>query len=195
MLEAGRNEYAKRLAAFCSLKGLLSQIPAESTPEAIEPCWGPQRYFSSLDAVALYGMLFEFRPKRFVEVGSGYSTKFARRAIDDHSLQSRITRSIRHLAPTLIGFATLLSVDRWRNLILAHLMISAGDFLFVDSSHRTFSNSDVTVVFMDVLHGFEPELSCIFTIYSGHMIIFRRGLTNTIRNSICWTPIFSGLTF
>jgi hypothetical protein len=26
-----------------------------------------------------------------------------------------------------------------------------GDFLFVDSSHRTFSNSDVTVIFMDVL--------------------------------------------
>jgi hypothetical protein len=30
MLEAGRNDYAKRLAAFCPLKGLLSQIPAES---------------------------------------------------------------------------------------------------------------------------------------------------------------------
>ena len=46
MLEAGRNEYAKRLAAFCSLKGLLSQIPAdESTPEAIEPCWGPPEIF------------------------------------------------------------------------------------------------------------------------------------------------------
>ena len=71
ILEARRNEYAKRLSAFCKLKGSLSQIPAESTPEAIEPCWGPQRYFSSLDAVALYGVLVEFRPKRFVEVGSG----------------------------------------------------------------------------------------------------------------------------
>lgn len=66
MLEAGRNEYAKRLAPFCSLKGLLSQIRAEPTPKAIEPCWGPQRYFSGLDAVALHGMLFNFRPKRFV---------------------------------------------------------------------------------------------------------------------------------
>jgi hypothetical protein len=91
ILEAGRNEYAKRLSGFCSLRDWLSQIPVESSPKAIEPCWGPQRHFSSLDAVALYGMLFEFRPKRFVEVGSGYSTKFARRAIDDHSLRSCIT--------------------------------------------------------------------------------------------------------
>jgi hypothetical protein len=29
--------------------------------------------------------------------------------------------------------------------------LEPGDFLFIDSSHRTFSNSDVTVVFMDVL--------------------------------------------
>jgi hypothetical protein len=152
MLEAGRNEYAKRLAAFCSLKGLLSQIPAESTPEAIEPCWGPQRYFSSLDAVALYGMLFEFRPKRFVEVGSGYSTKFARRAIDDHSLQSRITS---------IDPAPRADIDRLCDSVIRRPLeeldlsifddLEPGDFLFIDSSHRTFSNSDVTVVFMDVL--------------------------------------------
>jgi hypothetical protein len=42
-----------------------AKSPLNPAPEAIEPCWGPQRYFSSLDAVALYGMLFKFRPKRF----------------------------------------------------------------------------------------------------------------------------------
>ena len=112
----------------------------------------PERYFSSLDAVALYSMLFEFRPKRFVEVVSGCSAKFARRAIDDHSLQSRITS---------IDPAPRAEIDRLCDSVIRRPLeeldlsifddLEPGDFLFIDSSHRTFSNSDVTVVFMDVL--------------------------------------------
>lgn len=41
ILEAGREEYAKRLSAFCSLKEELSQIPGEGSPESVDPCWGP----------------------------------------------------------------------------------------------------------------------------------------------------------
>ena len=62
ILEAGREEYAKRLSAFCSLKEELSQIPGEGSPESLTPAGG-QTFFTSLDAVALYGMLLEFRPK------------------------------------------------------------------------------------------------------------------------------------
>jgi hypothetical protein len=152
MLETGRNEYATRLAGFCSLKDFLSQIPDESTPESVEPCWGPQRNFSSLDAVALYGMLFEFRPQRFLEVGSGYSTKFARRAIRDHSLSTQITS---------IDPAPRATIDQLCDSVIRRPLeeidlgifeaLEPGDFLFIDSSHRTFTNSDVTVIFMDVL--------------------------------------------
>jgi hypothetical protein len=39
ILEAGRRDYERRLSGFCSLKDWLRQIPYESTPEAIEPCW------------------------------------------------------------------------------------------------------------------------------------------------------------
>jgi hypothetical protein len=156
----------------------------------------PQRYFSSLDAVALYGMLFEFRPKRFVEVGSGCSAKFARRAIDDHSLQSRITSIDPRLAPKVIGFAILLSVNRWRSLILAYLMIWSRVIFCLSTACTELSQTPISRSFLWMCcHGFEPELSCIFTIYSGHMIIFQSGLTNTIRNNIYWAPIFSELTF
>ena len=152
ILEARRNEYAKRLSRFCLLRDSLSQIPDESTLEGVEPCWGPQRYFSTLDAVALYGMLFEFRPKRFLEVGSGYSTKFARRAIHDHSLRTRVTS---------IDPAPRAEIDKLCDSVIRRPLeeldlsifdeLEPGDFLFIDSSHRAFSNSDVTVAFMDVL--------------------------------------------
>ena len=157
ILEAGRNEYANRLSRFCSLRDSLSQIPDQSTLEAVEPCWGPQRYFSSLDAVALYGMLLEFRPQKFVEVGSGYSTKFARRAIHDHSLRTRITS---------VDPAPRAEIDKLCDSVIRRPLeeldlsifdeLEPGDFLFIDSSHRTFSNSDVTVVFMDVLPRLRP---------------------------------------
>src|SRR5215470_2516691 len=85
LLEAGRQEYEKRLLRFCALNESLRQIPVKPAAESQEPFWG-QDWFTTLDAVALYGMLCEFRPKRFMEVGSGHSTKFARRAIRDHSI-------------------------------------------------------------------------------------------------------------
>jgi len=152
MLEAKRSEYEKRLSGFCSLTNFLRRIPDESTADGVEPGWGPQRYFSSLDAVALYGMLCEFRPKRYVEAGSGYSTKFARRAIHDHSLPTQITSidpapraGVDQLCETVIRLP-LEQVD-----LGTFDELEAGDFLFIDSSHRAFQNSDVTVVFMDVL--------------------------------------------
>ena len=152
ILERNRVEYANRLSLFCGLRDSLARIPDELETVSLEPCWGPQRYFSSLDAVALYGMLVEFRPHRFVEIGSGYSTKFAHRAIRDHSLPTQITSidptpraGIDQLCESVIR-KPLEEVD-----LGVFEELRSRDILFVDSSHRTFSNSDVTTVFMDVL--------------------------------------------
>jgi Methyltransferase domain len=152
ILEAGRTEYAKRLSGFCKLKDYLSQIPEELSGDALEPCWMPHRFFSSLDAVALYGMLVEFRPRRVIEVGSGDSTKFARRAIRDHGLPTHLTSidpqpraSIDHLCDCVIR-QPLEDVDP-----SFFEELQPGDFLFIDSSHRTFTNSDVTILFMSLL--------------------------------------------
>jgi len=105
-----------------------------------------------MDAVSLYGLVCEFRPKKIIEIGSGHSTRFARRAILDNSIATKITSidptpraDIKELCDLHIQ-APLEDTD-------LHLFddLEAGDFLFVDSSHRTFPNSDVTIVFMDLL--------------------------------------------
>jgi len=105
-----------------------------------------------MDAVALYGLLCEFRPRRLVEIGSGHSTRFARRAIKDHSMATKITSidpapraEINELCDECIR-TSLEDAD-------LHVFdeLEAGDFLFIDSSHRAFPNSDVTVAFMDLL--------------------------------------------
>jgi hypothetical protein len=152
ILESGRNEFAKRLTGFCKLKKVLTEIPDEPSTNPIEPCWGPQRFFNSLDAAALYGMLVEFQPRRLIEVGSGYSTKFAHRAIRKHGLATQITSvdpkpraEIDEICDCVIR-KPLEEVD-----LSLFDELQSGDFLFIDSSHRTFTNSDVTIVFMELL--------------------------------------------
>jgi len=156
LLESGREEYGKRLSGFCGLRESLSRIPVEPSAQAEEPYWG-QDWFSQLDAVALYGMLCEFRPKRLIEVGSGHSTKFARRAMRDHSISTRIT-SIdpmpRAEIDQLCDCVIRLPLEEVDLRIFDEL--DAGDFLFIDTSHRTFANSDVTVAFLDVLPRLRP---------------------------------------
>jgi predicted O-methyltransferase YrrM len=152
ILETGRTEFATRLTSFCKLKEFLSEIPDEPPTSRIEPCWGPQRFFSSLDAVALYGMLVEFQPKRLIEVGSGYSTKFARRAIQNHGLATHITSLDPEPRAEIDQICNRVIRKPLEDVDLALFdELESGDFLFIDSSHRTFTNSDVTIVFMELL--------------------------------------------
>jgi hypothetical protein len=157
ILESRRTEFATRLTGFCRLKKLLSEIPDEPPSNAIDPCWGPQRFFNSLDAVALYGMLVEFRPKRLIEVGSGYSTKFARRAIREHGLVTHITSidpEPRAEIDQICDFVIRKPLEEVDLTLFDELQ--SGDFLFIDSSHRTFTNSDVTIFYMELLPRLRP---------------------------------------
>ncbi len=97
---------------------------------------------------------FEFRPKRFVEVGSGDSTRSAsrRRSIRDHSLPTLITSidpTPRAEIDKLCDFVIRKPLEEVELDVFDEL--GPGDFLFIDGSHRSFSNSDVTVAFLDVL--------------------------------------------
>jgi hypothetical protein len=88
-------------------------------------------------------MLFEFRAKRFVEAGSGYSAKFARRAIRECSLPTWITS---------IDSAPRAEIDKLRDSVIRRPLeeldlslfdeLEPGGFLFMDSSHQALSNSD-----------------------------------------------------
>ena len=45
------------------------------------PFWD-NGWFPPLDALAIMGLIKKFKPKIYCEIGSGNSTKFARKAID-----------------------------------------------------------------------------------------------------------------
>lgn len=148
--------YRNLLGQFAAFKPWFEAIPVSAAAEDLSPRW-VNSSFPGLDAVSVYGLLAINNPSLYVEVGSGNSTKFARRAISDHKLKTRIVSidpmplvNCDALCDQVIRkYCEDVDVDFFASL--------PGDtVLFVDNSHRCFANSDVTVFFMEILPLLRP---------------------------------------
>lgn len=113
--------------------------------------------YCAFDAVALYTIVRQQSPRRYLEIGSGITTCFAKKAIVDGKLGTHVT---------LIDPEPRAKIDRMCDRIIRDGLetcdltifdkLEAGDILFFDGSHRSFMNSDVTVFFIDVLPRINP---------------------------------------
>jgi hypothetical protein len=151
IVSRNKTEYRNTLENILSFKQYFIRIPGRNQGNLHEPEW-VNPYFSALDAAALYSFLCINNPRKYYEIGSGNSTKFARRAIWDHRLRTEITsidpqprQEIDSICDTIIR-QSLEDVD-----LTLFEELDAGDILFMDGSHCCFTNSDVTVCFLDVL--------------------------------------------
>jgi hypothetical protein len=143
ILDANRVAYRSTLQSFMAFKEPLAKIPAIDRRNPFLP---------GLDSLALYSLLSLNNPKTYLEVGSGYSTKFARRAISDHKLQARIVSIDPHPTAEIDSLCDIVVRQRLEDADLtAFFELEAGDFVFIDGSHRCFTNSDVTVFFLEIL--------------------------------------------
>ncbi|MEW6469541.1 MAG: class I SAM-dependent methyltransferase [Bacteroidota bacterium] len=158
LIEANRAEYKDRLSFILSLKDPIQQIrPAEKESDPAQPAWN-NGFLPGLDIAALYAFMKFFSPRLYVEIGSGNSTKVARKAIRDFGLATKICSidpfpraEIDSLADKVIrqpleSMADLSFVDE----------LQPNDILFIDNSHRSFPNSDVTVCFLELLPRLRP---------------------------------------
>jgi len=151
ILNRKRQEYAQTLTEFLLFKADLQKIPLDKPDEPRAPYWLNQ-YFMGIDAVSLYAFTCLRNPSRCIEIGSGNSTKFIRRAIDDHALRTRILS----IDPQpRVEIDDLCDEIRREPLEETDLRVfddlAAGDIVLMDVSHRVFTNSDTTVFFLDVL--------------------------------------------
>jgi hypothetical protein len=152
LIDRNRSIYKNFLHTFLSYKEYFLKIERyNDSANPGEPFW-ENTWLPVLDAMALYCFLCLNKPKRYFEIGSGNSTKFARKAVKDHDLRTKITSfdpeprsDVDSLCDTIFrqGIEEV-SLDIFDKL-------EAGDILFVDNSHRVFMNSDATIVFLDIL--------------------------------------------
>ena len=92
-----------------------------------------------------------------MEIGSGVSTLFAARAVKDHKLETSIISidpDPRAEVDAVCHQVVRAGLETCDLAIFSQL--EAGDILFLDGSHRSFMNSDVTVFMMDVLPMLKP---------------------------------------
>jgi hypothetical protein len=151
MVAAGVERYRSVLQRFLLHRDALGTITADSPQSVEEPYW-TNGFIPGLDGVALYSFVADQRPASYVEVGSGNSTKFVRRAVRDHGLSTYVL-SIdpfpRAEIDSICDEVLRLPVEEVDLGLFDRL--GDGDVLFVDNSHRAFQNSDATVMLTEVI--------------------------------------------
>jgi hypothetical protein len=159
ILNRYRLDYENHLRALLAYQSHYLAIPKHPSPQAPnQPAW-INGSLPGLDAVALYGLIARYKPNRYFEIGLGNSTKFAKQAILDHRLTTRITAIDPYPMPQVEKICDILIPTPLEEVDLAIFdELDTGDILFIDSTHRVFMNSDVTIVFLDLLPRLKPGI-------------------------------------
>jgi hypothetical protein len=151
-INRNRPTYEAWLNEFVALKQELAQISLDHDPlQPEQPSWDND-WFSGLDAVALYGILAKHNPHRYYEIGSGFSTKFARRAVEDLGLRTSILSIDPFPRDEIDDICDEIIRKPLENTDIGLFEeLESGDILFVDSSHYVFQNSDANIVFLEIM--------------------------------------------
>ena len=151
LIEAGAASYCELLRSSAAAAASLARISFAEPADEREPWWG-NPWFSSVDAICLTTLLVKLNPRCYVEVGSGNSTKFVRRAIADHGLRTKIISIDPHPRAIVDELCDQVIRKKLEDCDLGVFAdLGAEDIVFIDNSHRSFQNSDVTVYFTEVL--------------------------------------------
>lgn len=158
ILAEGDSRYIALLASFLSFTPGLLAIPIEAPPSSPSPSW-LNPWLEGLDTFVLYSMVAATRPARYVEVGSGFSTRVVRRAIDDHALSTQLISIDPQPRAEINSLCTRIVREPLEQTSLdPFASLASGDILFIDGSHRSFMNSDVTVFFLEILPRLQPGI-------------------------------------
>jgi len=156
IIGAGRERYRAFLTELGALQPDFADVSRLGNYANAQPFW-LNAWFTALDAVALTGILKAHDPARFVEIGSGVSTKYARRAVQRYGLRAKLTSidpEPRNQVDRLCHQVIRQPLERCPMQMFEDL--APGDIFFLDSSHRSFQGSDVTVFFLEILPRLKP---------------------------------------
>lgn len=151
-ISANRESYSLFLQRMLDYKSQLWEIPVIGDRGSFEPCWFSNGLMPALDAAALYTFIAQLKPARYVEVGSGYSTRFVRRSIDRNSPGTRLISLDPQPRVEIAAICDEVIREPIEEIPLSFFdQLEANDILFYDGTHRCFMNNDVVTMFIDVL--------------------------------------------
>lgn len=144
---------ARYVEAISSFKPYIAAA-RKIEPHAVDedaPHW-INDWLPAFDAFSIYSYLARRNPATYLEVGSGTSTKFARQAIKDFNLRTKIVSIDPYPRSGIDKICDQVIRTKLEDADLSIFeKLSDDDILFFDGSHRSFQNSDVTVFFTELL--------------------------------------------
>ena len=144
------DDYAELAKNSLRHKNSLSKITLSASDETL-PAW-ENGFLPAIDTIVTYTILEKFRPKKYLEIGSGNSTKLAAFCRKQENLNFTITcidphprREIEKIADKWIKEPIQsVRLEQFKNL-------EPNDIVFLDGSHVLHPNSDVMWFFMEIL--------------------------------------------
>ena len=114
-------------------------------------------FFSGFDAAIYYSMIRHLKPQRIIEIGGGYSTQLANKALVANGSGS--LTCIEPYPERLNGASPNVKLvqKRVEEIDVAFFScLAANDVLFIDSSHAVKFGSDVCYEFLEILPRLAP---------------------------------------
>jgi len=156
-IASGYATYRSALEQFVALLPGLATVPALSK-DPREPHW-LNDWIPAFDAISLYSFVALRNPTLYLEIGSGTSTKFVRKAISDYALRTKIVSIDPSPRSEIDALCDKVIRKPLENTNLRCFdFLREGDVVFFDGSHRAFQNSDATVFLTEVVPKLGPNI-------------------------------------
>jgi len=146
-------DLARKLACF------YVENPFEATKKNGLRYYFENDYYSYTDGIVLYSMLRHFRPKRIIEIGSGFSSSLM---LDTNEYYFNNSIDLTFIEPYTQRLNSLLKKNDKEKVKIIEMNVqevplkffeelNSGDILFVDSSHVVKTGSDVNFIVFEIL--------------------------------------------
>lgn len=157
IIQANRQTYSDLLQEALNYTSVFHGIKKQvAETDTLQPAYNND-FLPGLDIVGIYTILAKYNPERYVEVGSGNSTKVAHKAIKEQGLQTKIISIDPHPRAEIDTISDEVIRKPFENVDVDFLLsLKENDILFIDNSHRVLPNSDAMVFFMEILPRLQP---------------------------------------
>lgn len=137
---------------------------------SLVPIYSPEEYlgfyhrnhsFENADAEMLYNVTRYCKPRLVIEIGSGYSTRMLKLALDKNKNEGHTSKHL-CIEPYEMPWLEQLGIDgvirKKVEDVDPHVFdeLEAGDILFIDSSHVLRTAGDVFVEYLHILPSLKP---------------------------------------
>jgi predicted O-methyltransferase YrrM len=191
--------YEAQVALLTALQPYYADQPFTDQQAPDRRYWFENDYFCHADGLSLHLLLRHLKPRRVIEVGSGFSSAVM---LDTRDRFFEAPLDLTFIEPYPDRLESLLQEsDRDRATIIAQPVqevpldtfaaLQAGDFLFIDSTHVMKTGSDVNRILFDILPMLAPGVFIHF-----HDIFYPfEYLQDWVYKGFAWNEIYALRSF